>query len=224
MADNGKDQEQIELSRRQFLKMASGVALGVGLGGVLPKLIDLGDGMIAIPASTGYLLVDTRKCAGCLTCMAACSLAHEGKVNISLSRIQVLRNPLAKFPDDITQEQCRQCLHPACVEACPTGALSVDKDSGFVRLSDELKCVGCQQCVEACPQSPSRVIWNYEGKHAQKCDLCINTPYWHKDEPACATLCPMKAIKYTTEIPSQFGDEGYNVNLRTLNWKPTKFL
>jgi len=29
----------------------------------------------------------------------------------------------------------------------------------------------------------------------------------------------MKAIKFTTEVPEQLGDEGYNVNLRDEIWE-----
>lgn len=221
----GKNVEKQELSRRSFLKLAGGTALGVALGGAVPQLINLGEGVIAIPASNGYLIVDTTKCAGCTTCMAACSLAHEGSVNLSLSRIQIKRNPFGDFGEDIFPEQCRQCTFPACVEACPTGAMHTDSQNGNVRMVDERKCIGCMQCIEACTQQPSRVQWNHEKNHAQKCDLCANTPYWDEDKPACATLCPMGAIKYTTEIPSQLGAEGYRVDLKPAawgNWWPYK--
>jgi protein NrfC len=100
-----------EFSRRDFLKLSAGAVVG----GAVPRLIWLGNGLAAIPASGGYLLVDTRKCQGCMTCMLACSLVHEGRENLSLSRIQVIQNPFERFPDDITLEQCRQCVEPACL-------------------------------------------------------------------------------------------------------------
>jgi protein NrfC len=149
---------------------------------------------------------------------------HEGKENLSLSRIQIIQNPFGHFPDDIIQEQCRQCVFPACVEACPTGALHADPKNGNVRLVDEQKCIGCQRCVEACPHKPSRAIWNFEQKHSQKCDLCANASHWkQKGGPdglqACVEVCPMKAIKFSRTIPTQTGDVGYHVNLRGANWK-----
>lgn len=219
MADKDKKQENQEFSRRSFLKLASGAALGVAFGGALPQLIHLGDGLVAIPASEGYLLVDTKKCGGCVSCMLACSLVHEGKENLSLSRIQILQNPFENFPNDITQEQCRQCTFPACVEACPTGAMQANPKNGNVRMVDERKCIGCMQCIEACPQQPARLQWNHEKKHSQKCDLCANTPYWKEKggadgKQACVSVCPVNAIKFTKEIPTQVGDMGYNVNLR----------
>jgi protein NrfC len=92
------------------LKFTGTVALGAG---VYPNLIWLDDAIAAIPASEGYLLVDTKKCQGCLSCMLACSLVHEGTENLSLARIQILQNSFAKFPDDLTMAQCRQCVEPA---------------------------------------------------------------------------------------------------------------
>jgi protein NrfC len=144
-------------------------------------------------------------------------MVHEGKVSLSLSRIQVLRNPLISFPNDITQEQCRQCPFPACVEACPTGAMHVDAANGNVRTVDESKCIGCERCVNACPFTPSRALWNGVDKHAQKCDLCADTPFWNQEggpggKQACAEVCPASAIKFTREIPSQ-DDSGYDVDL-----------
>jgi protein NrfC len=164
-------------SRRDFLKLS----VGAVAGGAVPRLTWLGNGLAAIPAAGGYLLVDTRKCQGCMTCMLACSLVHEGRENLSLSRIQVVQNPFERFPDDITLEQCRQCVEPACLEACPTGALHVDKENGNVRRVDADECIGCMSCVNACAYPPSRAIWNHEDGHAQKCDLCVGTPHWDEN-------------------------------------------
>jgi protein NrfC len=213
-----------EISRRDFLKYAGNVAIGVGVGGVLPKLIWLDNAVAAIPVSGGYLLVDTKKCQGCMTCMLACSLVHEGKENLSLSRIQVIQNPFEKFPHDLMLAQCRQCVNPACVEACPTGALHADPKNGNVRRIDTEKCIGCESCLDACPYTPSRALWNHEKGHAQKCDLCADTPFWNEKggpagKQACVEVCPVAAIKFTSEVPVQEGNAGYSVNLRGEGWK-----
>jgi len=55
----------------------------------------------AIPASEGYLLVETKKCQGCTSCMLACSLVHKGVGNLSRARIQIIQNSLEFYPDDI---------------------------------------------------------------------------------------------------------------------------
>ena len=67
------------VSRRGFLKTAGTVAAGVGVSGALSKIIWITEAVAAIPVAGGYLLVDTEKCAGCMTCMLSCSLVHEGK-------------------------------------------------------------------------------------------------------------------------------------------------
>ncbi len=229
------------VKRRDFLKGITGGAgaaiAGFALGSAT-KLSKEAEGrslenlktMIETPSSEGYLLVDREKCAGCRSCMLACSLVHEGKENLSLSRIQILENPLAGFPDDLIQQQCRQCQHPECVAACPTGALTFDEINGNVRLVDEEKCIGCQRCIEACDQinDPARVVWNHENKYSLKCDLCVDTPHWEKNggpdgEQACIEVCPVDAIEFTDEIPVQIGDQGYKVNLRNEAWEELGF-
>lgn len=212
---NGGEQA---LSRRQFLMGVGGVGVGAVLGGLVFEALILPEDVIAIPASEGYLLVDMKKCSGCTSCMLACSLTHHGRTGQSLARIQVIQDSFAKYPADITISQCRQCPYPACVGACPTGAMHVDKETG-VRTVDESKCIGCERCVNACPFTPARALWNSEEKHAQKCDLCKDTPFWDKEggpdgQRACESVCPMRAITFTKQVPIQ-SDEGYTVDLRT---------
>jgi protein NrfC len=191
-------------SRRDFLRLSRDMAIGIGAGAIFTDIILLDDAMAAIPASGGYLLVDTKKCQGCVSCMLACSLVHEGREGLSLSRIQVMQNSFERFPDDLT--------------------LHADPRYGYVRMIDARKCIGCGSCVEACPYTPSRVIWDYKKKHAQKCDLCADAPFWHEKggpdgKQACVEVCPVGAIKFTKEIPEQRGDRGYSVNLRGSTWR-----
>lgn len=172
----------------------------------------------AFPLSQGYLLVDSKKCQGCLSCMMVCSLVHDGAASLSLSRIQVMQNILKKWPDDIKIAQCRQCANPVCVRACPTGALYVDTANGNVRVIDESKCDGCQKCITACPFLPQRIMWNPETRKAIKCDLCLNTPYRSKKggpdgSQACVEICPQQVIKFTRKAPKQQGDSGYDLEL-----------
>lgn len=211
--------EPVNSSRRNFLKVGSASLIGLGVGTMIPGGKWLQNEVYAIPASEGYLLVDSKKCQGCSTCMLVCSLAHEGKQNLSLSRIQIQQNPYKPFPNDVKIDQCRQCTYPACVEACPTNALHADEENGNVRLVSSDKCIGCQRCLMACPYETTSTTWNHENGHAQKCDLCTDTPYWDQEggpggSQACVKVCPFSAIQYSKEVPTQAGDEGYKVNLR----------
>lgn len=239
MSDRGnrrnKDVEK-EISRRDFLKYTGTIIFVAGTGCYVPvdngsrKLIKADEKQGVIPPSEGYLLVDIKKCQGCISCMLACTLVHEGVENPSLSRIQIIQNSFEPFPDDVTIEQCRQCVDPPCVEACPEDALRANVEYGNVRMVDRDKCIGCGECVEACPYTPSRPVVvsdeNYSGdKKSRKCDLCANTPYhWDRagggpdGKQACVEVCPVGAIKFTKKIPLQEGDEGYKVNLRGRAW------
>jgi protein NrfC len=174
---------------------------------------------MAFETSKGYLIVDSTKCCSCMSCMLACSLVHEGKENLSLSRIQIIKNPLESFPDDVEICVCRQCVDPLCVQACPTGACYIDSDNGNRRVINEAECVGCKLCFEACPFMPKRIIWNHFKNVATKCDLCKDTPYRTKtgdldSQHACIEVCSMKAIRFVTDVPSQIGKVGYDVDLR----------
>jgi len=226
-----------KVTRRYFLRVAGRVAIGVSVGGyvgageALPKIVKLADGRSAIPVSKGYLLVDQKKCQGCMSCMLACSLVNEGVENLSLSRIQVIQNSFEHWPEDLNIEQCRQCVDPECVAACPEDALSLDARFGNVRSVVDLeKCVGCGACVEACPFAPSRSMMVPDEKYggdlkAIKCDLCAQAAYhWDpagggpQGKQACVEVCPLGAIQFTANVPEQKGDSGYKVNLRDYSW------
>jgi protein NrfC len=227
----GHQKKTGKVSRRHFLKIAGTIVLVAGTGYRFPAI-----GLASnFPPSEGYILVDTKKCQGCVTCMLACSLVHEGVESLSLSRIQVVQSSFKAFPDDLTIEQCRQCVNPACVEECPESALTVNAEFGNVRMVDAQKCVGCGTCIDACPYTPARPVvvademFDKELK-ARKCDLCANTPHhWDKKgggpdgKQACVEVCPVGAIKFTRTIPVQEGDTGYKINLRDANWERLGF-
>lgn len=214
------------ISRRDFLKLAGSASAGMGLT-LIPGAFWFTDAVAAIPAAGGYLLVDPKKCAGCLSCMLACSLVHEGREELSLSRIQILQDPFGHFPTDVAPTQCRQCVEPPCVEACPTGALQADSAHGNVRTVDAEKCNGCRKCLSACAFTPARIEWNPSTRRAQKCDLCSRAPFWKEaggpgGKQACIEVCPMRAIHFAAAVSEQ-SDQGYNVNLRNENWQKLGF-
>jgi protein NrfC len=177
----------------------------------------------AYPASKGYLVYDSKKCASCTTCMLACSLTHYGVQSLSLSRIQVMQDSFGKFPTDVIMAPCRQCVTPPCVINCPVGAAYVDTKNGNVRRIDAKKCIGCKTCIKMCPQQPHRTVWNQTEKKSSKCDLCLDTPFWNEKggplgKQACVESCPMKAIKFVAETPNQEETDGYDINLRNEHW------
>ncbi len=222
--------EKNKLSRRTFLKCTGTIVFAMGSSCYQLSGCDLKESGLDVPASDGYLVVDVRKCQGCISCMLACSLVHEGAQSPSLSRIQIMQDSFEKFPEDLTIEQCRQCEKPACVAACPEDALTANAEFGHVRMVDKEKCTGCGNCFGACPYTPTRLSVMADETFSQelksrKCDLCANAPY-HWDEKgggpdgkqACVEVCPVGAIAFTKELPAQDGNSGYKVNLRDKNW------
>jgi protein NrfC len=211
--------EKKKYSRRDFV-LGSGTAIA---GGALTAVASSTPAEAAeetsYPLSTMYLVYDSKHCAGCLGCMLACSLVHEGMTSFSLSRVQVHRAVLAKYPLDIQQNVCRQCPEPLCVKNCPTGAAHVSALNGNIRMIDETKCIGCQNCIKSCPHIPHRPIWNPAKKKSTKCDMCVNTPFYNRKggvdgAQACVEACPANALKIVRELPSQADISGYDRNLQ----------
>jgi len=126
-------------SRRDFLKLGSAVAVAVGLGDALTRVIPLGDGMVAFAGCEGSIVVDTTKCGGCTSCMLACSLVHHGKEDLSLSNVRISQETFAGYPDDIdamVRGKCDLCANTpywneeggpngkhACEEVCQMRAI-----------------------------------------------------------------------------------------------------
>jgi protein NrfC len=214
-ADGGR------LSRRNFVVGAGTVVAGGALA--FSTGAPLAEGAAAAekgayPVSTGYLVYDSRQCSGCQSCMLACSLVHDGAASASMARIQVSRAVLSRYPYDVQISVCRQCPEPMCVKNCPVGACHVSAANGNVRMIDARKCIGCQTCLQSCPYSPRRTVWDAEAKKATKCDLCADAPYFSKKggpsgSQACVTACPMGALKLVSLLPSQTDIGGYDVNL-----------
>lgn len=170
------------------------------------------------PPSKGYLVYDSRHCSGCLSCMLICSLVHDGEPSTSRSRIQVDRNVFDPYPQDIRIFVCRQCPEPMCVKNCPTGACHISSEYGNVRMIDDDKCIGCKNCINACPYIPHRTVFNVASNKSMKCDLCANTPYFSRKggpfgDQACVTTCPSGALKLVSSLPFQKDDSGYDRDL-----------
>ncbi|MDI9612772.1 MAG: 4Fe-4S dicluster domain-containing protein [Acidobacteriota bacterium] len=208
--------------RRDFLK-SGGTAIAAGaltVGAPLAAAPPAATAAVSYEPSKGYIVYDSRLCFGCQSCMYACSMTHEGVANPSLARIQIIRDApsFTKYPYDIVMSVCRQCVTPVCVQSCPTGACHVDAANGNVRRIDQEKCIGCQRCIQSCPQRPHRTVWDPGKKKSTKCDLCVDAPYWnHKGGPggeqACISVCPAKALKLVAKAPSQTDIAGYDVDL-----------
>lgn len=80
---------------------------------------------------------------------------------------------------------CNHCLNPACVAACPSGAIYKRAEDGIV-LVNENKCRAWRMCVAACPYK--KVYYNWASGKSEKCILCF--PRLETGQaPACAHSC-----------------------------------
>jgi nitrate reductase beta subunit len=80
---------------------------------------------------------------------------------------------------------CNHCLNPACVAACPSGALYKRGEDGVV-LVDQKVCRAWRSCVAACPYK--KVYFNWQTGKSEKCILCF--PRLETGQaPACFHSC-----------------------------------
>jgi carbon-monoxide dehydrogenase iron sulfur subunit len=132
-----------------------------------------------------YLLVEPVKCTGCRVCEMACSLGHEGACSPLLSRIRVVK---AEEWNLNYPAVCVACADPVCARVCPTKACHPAGEGVGVRI-DETKCIGCRECMVACPFG---AIGFHPGKGTVfVCDLCGGAP-------ACVANCAAGALQFDT--------------------------
>jgi nitrate reductase beta subunit len=80
---------------------------------------------------------------------------------------------------------CEHCLNPACVAACPSGAVYKREEDGIV-LIDQDKCRGWRMCVSACPYK--KIYYNYVSGKSEKCIFCY--PRIEAGQPTvCSETC-----------------------------------
>ena len=76
---------------------------------------------------------------------------------------------------------CNHCLNPACVAACPSGAIYKRDEDGVVVISQD-QCRGWRACVPACPYK--KVFYNWQTNKSEKCTFC-----YPRLESGMPTLC-----------------------------------
>jgi carbon-monoxide dehydrogenase iron sulfur subunit len=135
-------------------------------------------------------------CIGCHLCEVYCQLEHAGTRDL-VKAFKRESPPLARLRVDemgvvSLSVRCQHCEDAPCVQACLTGALSRDPESGMVKV-DEERCIGCWTCLLVCPLAAIRP--DTEQKKALKCDLCQG-----EEIPVCVANCPNEALVYV-EVP-----------------------
>lgn len=139
---------------------------------------------------------DPGKCIGCKACEMACKIRFD--LPLGDRRRRVYASETGTYPDTNLQfvsVACNHCSNPACVAACPKGALVRDEALGVVK-HDKSKCVGCRRCEWACPYGA--MAFNSVTKKVDKCEAC----YDRAEGPACVATCTGGAIEWTDVTPN----------------------
>jgi Fe-S-cluster-containing dehydrogenase component len=134
--------------------------------------------------------LDPSRCIGCQACFHACAECgtHRGRSMIHL-----------EFVDRAASAQsvpvvCMHCEEPACAAACPADAIKKTAD-GVVQSALQSRCIGCSNCVLACPFGVPRYFPDID--QMMKCDLCYDRTSAGR-RPMCATVCPSGALHFGT--------------------------
>jgi anaerobic dimethyl sulfoxide reductase subunit B (iron-sulfur subunit) len=140
---------------------------------------------------------DQSRCSGCNTCIIACKDWHDNSDSEPRNWIRIKKMETGKFPAvslSYLFQTCFHCLKPACIKACPEGAIKKIKDNGIVVVDRDI-CLGgngCDRlCLSACPYDVP-AFGEEPGAKMEKCDLCLDR--WPEKKPICVEACPMRAL------------------------------
>lgn len=148
---------------------------------------------------------DARLCIACKTCQVACKDKNDLPAGSFFRKVSGCEIQEDGQPRQVHYSgACNHCAKPACVDACPTGAMLVMAD-GTVG-NDKGKCIGCGACVWSCPYGAPHL--NRQGGISQKCDSCADLREKGKS-PACVDACLTHCLEFgdLDELREKYGPE-----------------
>ena len=128
------------------------------------------------------LIFFKKDCMGCHACEVACKQEHGLGVGPRLVRVM-------EDAPDFKPIYCHHCANAPCLKSCPEDAI-IRNAQGVVLIENDL-CIGCRECLEACPFGAMQ--FDDDREIAVKCDLCIER-LQNNQRPACIQACGTQCI------------------------------
>jgi Fe-S-cluster-containing dehydrogenase component len=162
------------------------------------------------------MFLDPSRCIGCRACEAACREcdSHKGESMVMVDYID-RQMTIATQPT-----LCMHCQDPAapCAQVCPVLAITIS-DEGVVQQAEPSRCIGCRNCVYACPFGVPK--FDVEARLMKKCNLCYDRTAQGL-QPWCAQVCPTQAIWYGDYEEFQQYRSGKAVNVTNFGEQPVR--
>ncbi|WP_275099035.1 hydrogenase 2 operon protein HybA [Sedimenticola hydrogenitrophicus] len=206
------------MKRRDFLKATAGGATAAlcGIGTAEAR-----ENKEPLENAIG-ILYDATLCVGCKACVRACKeinglppsimgedVQYDAARDVSgdtYNVIKVYKNGTSEAKDreidgfSFAKKSCMHCVDPACVSACPVTALDKNPQTGIVQYNPDV-CIGCRNCMVACPYNIPQYEYNDPRGQIQKCQFCNQAGVERISQgllPGCAEVCPTGATLFGT--------------------------
>jgi Fe-S-cluster-containing dehydrogenase component len=105
------------------------------------------------------MVIDLQRCVGCGACAYACKAENNTRERgngQSYNWADFLMKTEGTFPNvthSVIPVLCNHCSNAPCVEACPVTPKAMYKTPEGITMHDDVTCIGCRACQNACPYS-----------------------------------------------------------------------
>ena len=130
-------------------------------------------------------------CIGCRACEIACKDKNGLPAGPRFRRVMYVEG--GTYPDVYAYKvniSCNHCGEPACLPACPTGAIFKRKQDGIVDIDSSL-CIGCRRCEATCPYGAPQ--FDPSDHLVKKCNMCVDEIEAGR-KPYCVMACMMRVL------------------------------